>query len=162
NNPIKRHTADFWDFRHDRVESDVRWQAVDQIFIINADERPDRYDSVLRELCSARAPLDRVTRVSAFKHCSGTLDRVSGTIGCLRSHIEVLRRAMDAKFSNSLVLEDDFVFTSDLDHHLTDLSTFFQRDYAYWICLIAASKYGAIIPRDDLISLSFQPVTNAG
>jgi len=162
NNPIKRHAADFWNFRHDKIESDARWHAVDQIFIINADERPDRYDSVLRELCLAMAPLDRVTRVPALKGCSETPDRVNGTIGCLRSHIEVLRTALDAKFSHSLVLEDDFVFTSDVDNHLTDLSTFFQRHYAYWICLIATSKYGAIIPKDDLISLSFQPVTNAG
>jgi hypothetical protein len=162
NNPIKRHVVDFWNFRHDRVESDPRWQGVDQIFIINADERPDRYDSVLRELCFARAPLDRVTRISALKGDSERMDRVSGTIGCLRSHIEVLHRALQANFCHCLVLEDDFCFTSDLEDHLTDLKTFFLRGYAYWICLIATSKYGTIVPQDDLVSLSFQPVTNAG
>jgi len=162
NNPIKRHVADFWNFRHDRVESDPRWQAVDQIFIINIDERSDRRDSVLRELCSARAPLDRVTRISALKGHSEFTEQVSRTIGCLRSHIEVLQRAADARFRNILVLEDDFCFTSDIDDHLKDLEAFFVRDYAYWICLIATSKYGAIVPKDDLVSLSFQPVTNAG
>ena len=57
NNPIDVHAADFWRFRHDRVESDTRWAGVDEIFIINVEERPDRLDSALRELTSARAPL---------------------------------------------------------------------------------------------------------
>ena len=59
------------------------------------------------------------------------------------------------------MLEDDFCFTSDLEQHLTDLAVFFERSYAYWVCLVATSKYGVIEPKYDLISLSFQPVTNA-
>jgi hypothetical protein len=59
-------------------------------------------------------------------------------------------------------LEDDFsFFTSDLDRHLDDLQTFFERKYGYWICLIATSKYGPVVSKDDLVSLSFQQCTNA-
>jgi hypothetical protein len=162
NNPIKRHVADFWSLRHDRVEYDRRWDGVDQIFIINAAERRDRYDSVLRELASARAPFERVTRVLAFTTDPAETDQVSGTIGCLQSHIQALRGAQSAQFGHILVLEDDFCFTSDLDVHLMDLRTFFERDYEYWVCLIATSKYGAVVPKDDLLSLSFQPCTNTG
>jgi hypothetical protein len=160
NNPIRRHVADFWNFRHDQVESDPRWSGVDQIFIINVEERVDRYDSILRELALARAPLDRVTRVAAFKPDPGDTTQLGGAGACLRSHIEALRRAQSAQYEHVLVLEDDFCFTSDLEQHLTDLAAFFDRRYAYWICLIATSKYGAIEPKDDLVSLSFQRVTN--
>jgi hypothetical protein len=69
--------------------------------------------------------------------------------------------ASSAGFGHVLVLEDDFCFTSDLDMHLRDLRTFFERDYEYWVCLIATSKYGAIVPKDDLLSVSLQPCTNA-
>jgi hypothetical protein len=162
NNPIRRHVSDFWSFRHDYVESDPRWHGIDHIFIINATERRDRLDSVLRELSSARAPLDRVTRVAALKADSGEGDRVSGLIGCVRSHIEVLSRARVARYNHVLVLEDDFCFTSDLEQHLTDLRTFLERDYNYWICLVATSKYGAVVPEDDIVSLSYQRVTNTG
>lgn len=162
NNPIKRHVADFWTFRHECVESDGRWQSVDQIFVINVEGRHDRYDSVLRELATARAPLDRVTRVPAFTKEPGDISQAGGQIACLRSHIETLRRAQAAQFDHVLVLEDDFCFTSDFEQHLTDLRSFFERSYEYWICLVATSKYGAIVPKDDLLSFSFQPCTNTG
>ena len=77
------------------------------------------------------------------------------TSGTLR-----LRQGARGKRGHVLVLEDDFCFTSDLEQHLTDLASFFERGYPYWICLVATSKYGAIVPKDDLISLSFQRVTN--
>jgi glycosyl transferase family 25 len=160
NNPIKRHVFDFWNFRHDRVEYDARWESIDQIFVINLAERLDRYDSVLRELASAKAPLNRLTRVPAFTKDPSDTSQNGGTVGCLRSHIEVLRRAETAGYRHILVLEDDFCFTSDLAAHLTDLGAFFQRDYPYWICLIATSKYGPVVPKDDLVSISFQPCTN--
>jgi len=162
NNPIRRHVADFWNFRHDEVESDHRWAGVDQIFIINVEERLDRYDSILRELASARAPFDRVTRVPAVKPVPGDTTALGGPIACLRSHIATLRRAQAAQYEHVLVLEDDFCFTSDLEQHLTDLAAFFERGYSYWICLVATSKYCVIVPKDDLISVSFQAITNTG
>jgi hypothetical protein len=61
-----------------------------------------------------------------------------------------------------LILEDDFCFTTDLEMHLDDLRTFFQRAYDYVVCLLATSKYGRIVPKDDLVCASFQPCTNTG
>jgi len=162
NNPIRRHLADFWHFEHDGIEYDRRWDSVDHIYFINADERPDRHDSILRELASARAPFNKVTRISAIRSkVPKATVQLNGTIGCLQSHIEVLGRAHARKFEHILVLEDDFSFTSDLDRHLDDLQTFFERKYGYWICLIATSKYGPVVSKDDLVSLSFQQCTNA-
>jgi hypothetical protein len=161
NNPIKRHATDFWKFQHDHVEYDSRWNGVDQIFVINMEERCDRYDSVIRELAWARAPLHRVTRVRATRMDREDTTQVAGAIACLKSHIEALRRARDARFDHVLVLEDDFCFTSDIEQHLTDLRRFFEREYEYWICLIATSKYGPIVPKDDLLSISLQRCTNA-
>jgi len=162
NNPMKRHVADFGKFRHDEVESDARWAGVDRIYVINSHLRPDRYDQVLRELASARAPFDRIVR-----HPVTILDRAewgeaAGQIGCLQSHIAVLRQAVERGFEHTLVLEDDFCFTSDIEVHLNDLQTFLARRYAYWVCLVATSKYGPIVPHDDLIALSFQACTNTG
>ena len=160
NNPIRRHIADFWNFQHDVVESDRRWAAVDRVFIINMKERPDRYDAILRELASARAPFDRVTHVPGVDARGGEAAQLAGQIACLCSHIHTMRQAHAGQYRHVLVLEDDFAFTSDLEQHLSDLKTFFDRSYPYWICLIATSKYGAIEPKDDLVSLSYQRVTN--
>ncbi|MEO5826735.1 MAG: hypothetical protein ABIR59_12665, partial [Gemmatimonadales bacterium] len=160
NNPIKRHVADFWRFRHDRVESDPRWDGVEQVFVINLDDRLDRLDAVLRELAMARAPLDRVTRVAACRAC-GTAP-ADGPLACLSSHIDALGRARSLGHRNVMILEDDFCFTSDLEAHLGDLERFLERNYDYWICLIATSKYGETVPIDDLVAASFQACTNTG
>ena len=162
NNPIKRHVAMFGEFDYDDVEYDHRWDGIGQIYIINADNRPDRYDAVLRELASARAPFNKITRVPAIRDETTRLPPVDGQIGCLRSHIEVLRRAMVGNFDQVLILEDDFCFTTEVDAHLDDLQTFLSRGYEYLICLLATSKYGRIIPKDDLVSVSLQPCTNTG
>jgi GR25 family glycosyltransferase involved in LPS biosynthesis len=163
NNPMKRHIASFWDIEHDVIEHDERWNPVEQIYVINADSRLDRRDSIFRELSLARAPFGRITRIPAIVPSDPSLSpQLSGTIGCLRSHIEVLRRALARGLDHILVLEDDFCFTSDLNHHMQDLHQFFERRYSYWICLLATSKHGKINQKDDLVSLSLQKCTNAG
>ncbi len=162
NNPIKRHVATFGEFNYHEVEYDRRWDGVGQIYIINADHRPDRYDAVLRELASARAPFHRITRIPAIRDETTRLPPVDGQIGCLRSHIETLRRAKAEGLAHTLVLEDDFCFTTEIDAHMDDLQTFLRRGYEYLICLLATSKYGRIIAKDDLVSFSLQPCTNTG
>ncbi len=166
NNPIKRHVADFWKFTHDRVEYDERWECVDHIFVINSAERQDRYDDVLRELAAAKAPLQRLTRIDAIRVKPRRFGRrlrrdVLGQIGCISSHIAAVSAARDAGFAHALVLEDDFCFTSDLEQHLDDLATFFERRYDYLLCLLATSKYGAVEPVDDVVSRTFQECTNS-
>jgi GR25 family glycosyltransferase involved in LPS biosynthesis len=160
NNPIKRHVSMFGEFDCDEVEYDARWDRVEQIYIINDDDRPDRYDSILRELVSARAPHHRITRIPAVRDHTAPTPLINGQIGCLSSHIEALRRAKTGGFDHVLVLEDDFCFTEEVDAHLDDLRSFLNRDEGYLVCLLATSKYGRIIPKDDLVCVSLQPCTN--
>jgi hypothetical protein len=163
NNPIRRHVASFWDLAHDSIEYDKSWDAVDQIYIINIDKRTDRLDAVLRELGSAKAPFHRITRISgAIPSDPAPNRKLAGQIACLESHLAVLRQAHERGFAHILVLEDDFCFTSELHRHMQDLAAFFERQYPYWICLLATSKYGPIFAKDDVVSLSFQPCTNTG
>jgi GR25 family glycosyltransferase involved in LPS biosynthesis len=76
------------------------------------------------------------------------------------SHIAILERLRQAPPRHTLVLEDDFCFTSDLARHLDDLRVFVDRAYDYWVCLLGTSKYGPVVDRDDLVSYSLQPCTN--
>lgn len=162
NNPVKRHIADFWKFNHHDIESDRRWDGVDRVVIINADHRRDRLDSVLRELTAARAPMDRVYLHHPLLSNQSGDDYAAGQIGCLESHIAVLKAARSASCQTTLILEDDFCFTSDLETHLADLAEFHRRCYSYWVCLIATSKYGEVRAKDDLVAYSHQACTNTG
>jgi hypothetical protein len=159
NNPMKRHAADFWTFSHATVESDPRWRGIDRIAVINTNRRRDRLDSVLRELAMARAPFDRLFRFTACDLDPNDAPEWAGHAACLRSHIGALRRAAGEGAEHTLVLEDDFCFTSDLDQHLTDLATFTSRGYDYLVCLVATSKHGSVSRVDDLVSRTQQPCT---
>src|SRR5262249_14690114 len=125
---------------------------------------PDRLDSVLGELVRARAPLDRIERRSAVvppaAEFAQDTPQFRGQLGCLSSHIAALERILASGHEHSMVLEDDFVFTSDLAAHLDDLRAFGERRYDYWVCLLGTSKYGMVVECDDLVSQSLQPCTN--
>lgn len=161
----RRHVSWFWRLKHDLVESNSVWDPIDQIYIINKDSRIDRYDAVLNELARAEAPLDRIERLPAILPSEdrniGWDAAARGAEACLMSHISALEHARRSGKSNFLVLEDDFCFTSDRDCHLQDLQKFFMRGYDYWVCLLATSKYGLVVKKDDLMSYSLQPCTNA-
>lgn len=162
NNPIRRHVADFWELEHDIVEHDERWAGVDRIFVINLQGRPDRLDSVMRELAQAAAPLDRVSLIRASTPRPGDPDYLGGSLACLRSHSAALRSALEMSAEHVLILEDDFIFSSDVEQHLDDLRGFLDRGYDYWVCLVSSSKYGHVLPNDDLVNTTYQECTNAG
>ncbi len=84
NNPIRRHVGGFGDLPYDSAEADPRWSGIASIVIINADDRVDRYDAVMRELAMARAPLDRVFRQAAVFESNTDDPFVDGSIGCLK------------------------------------------------------------------------------
>ncbi len=161
NNPIRRHVGGFGDLPYDVVEADPRWSGIAAIVVINADDRVDRYDAVMRELAMAGAPLDRVLRQSAVFESNAGDPFVDGSVGCLKSHLAALHIVGPRAGEHVLILEDDFCFTSDLETHLNDLSSFVERRYDYVVCLLATSKNGRIEPRDDLVSDSRQPCTNS-
>jgi hypothetical protein len=160
NNPMKRNFLDFWTFQHDVFESEPCWEKVEQIYVLNLDARVDRWANVLRELGRMGAPFQRITRVSAIQDQSTDDPALNGHFGCLRSHISMMEDAISKDFDQVLILEDDFCFTEDINTHKTDLQEFLNRSYDYFICLVATSKYGRIVARDDLVSTSLQPCTN--
>jgi glycosyl transferase family 25 len=73
------------------------WEFVDKVVYINLDSRTDR-----------RAHMENITqtfggkvsRFPAIKHSPGI-------VGCVMSHISILKRAIDEKWRNVLILEDD-------------------------------------------------------
>lgn len=175
NNPIRRNVLDFKHFEFDSIESNQCWDQVSRIFIINRDDRPDRFYSCLRELARMEAPFQRITRFSAcvdpfsqtrlgrlaLKYIPKVRNkRLHATIGCLRSHLTIIQTAQEQGLDNVLVLEDDFCFTDDIQNHQDSLRQFFDRRYAFDICLLSTSKHGLIVPNDDLTSFVRQPVTS--
>jgi hypothetical protein len=160
NNPIKRNLLEFWSFPVDDIEFEQCWTSVDQIFVLNREDRLDRWYSTLRELARMGAPLNRVTRFPAIIDRSTTNRELNGHIGCMRSHLSILQTVRAKTLRNVMVLEDDFGFSDDIETNQASLELFFKRNYDYDLCLLATSKYGPVLPKDDLVMLSRQPCTS--
>jgi glycosyl transferase family 25 len=73
------------------------WEFIEKIVYINLDERPDRRKNMEK---MTKPFGDKAIRFSAIK------DK-QGIVGCVKSHIAVLKMALDKGWKNLLVLEDD-------------------------------------------------------
>lgn len=83
------------------------FEFIEKVVYINLNERTDRRAAVEAELLRV-FPSERIERFAAIRNAKGA-------VGCSLSHIAVLERAKAAGWANVLVVEDDMVWTTDLD-----------------------------------------------
>ena len=156
---VRRHPVFFKQVKHDALEFDECWADVGQIYILNLKERRDRYLECLVELCRMGAPLHRVCHFEAKKEKVCESAQTSSLHGAGENHIWAVRHFLQHKYDHCLVLEDDFTFSSNVGQHQRDLKLFFERRYAYDVCLLGTSNFGERRDHDDLLLTSHQECT---
>jgi len=96
---------------------------IQQVYVINLDERSDRYKKIQLEF--ERVGITNYVRFPAVKpdladydvkHNFASKDQnyIRGSIGCKMSHLAVLKHARRRGFNKILIFEDDVEFTGDL------------------------------------------------
>lgn len=83
------------------------------VFCINLDKRPDKWESVVKEF--HKIGLEGINRVSGV---DGNPDAIPtrllpGEVGCVLSHLNIIKKAKELKLPNILVFEDDVAFHND-------------------------------------------------
>lgn len=156
-NKVYRNAGHFNRIHHDRVISDACWDGLGQIYILNLEERNDRYIETMCELCKVNAPLDRVFHYKAKK----TSGDNGPYVGATQNHIDAMRHMTDNHYKTALVLEDDIVFSSEVARVKQDVAEFFSHGYDYDICFLSASRFHAREPYNDLLILSKQTCTTS-
>jgi hypothetical protein len=145
---------------HDVFEHHPCWAEIGVIYVLNLVERRDRFTEIMAELCAVGAPLDRVYHYKAEKLAVTGTKSVDAYLGATKNHLDVVahfKRQEGPK--NCLILEDDFMFNSNVADVQIALQTFLSRKYDYDVCLLATSKFGDIRPHDDLLNTSHQECT---
>jgi GR25 family glycosyltransferase involved in LPS biosynthesis len=92
---------------------------IDKIFYINLDKREDRKKEIEEELDNMMLPYERFPAIY----------NNNGPIGCMHSHLSVLKIARDRGYKNVLIFEDDFTFLiskTELDNYFELLFTNFN------------------------------------
>ncbi|HCA7077526.1 TPA: glycosyltransferase [Citrobacter sedlakii] len=87
----------------------LRWDAIDQIVIINLDKRPDRLSQIQQELARLKFPPEKIRRLAASEDPSGQRGRKL-------SHLRALQLAQQQGWNNVLVMEDDTVILKQEKH----------------------------------------------
>jgi GR25 family glycosyltransferase involved in LPS biosynthesis len=82
----------------------------DKIYVINIDERIDRWDSIVKHLSDIN--ITNYERISATKlNFTSTISKIKlAQISCFHSHLKTLRKAYDFGMEKVLILEDDCKF----------------------------------------------------
>ena len=108
---------------------------IDKIFIINLEYRTDRKEEMIKELekhniinyeffKALRPDMQNIIEwnnnycahvKNSFPESEKFLYYQIGCLGCLQSHVEVCKIALERNYKNILILEDDTVFLDNLD-----------------------------------------------
>lgn len=100
-------------FRHllpeDPYKSNKLNDLFDAFIYINLDHRKDRYDHITKELEKHKFNPSKIHRISA------TYIKTNGAKGCSHSHYKAMDYAIKNNFNNVMIMEDDFLFTENMD-----------------------------------------------
>lgn len=107
---------------------------IDKIYFINLESRKDRKESIINEIKKIDPELKKTLRIEATFH-------EKGHIGCGMSHVKTLEHAIENNYENIVILEDDFVFTSNVDEIKKKINYIITKKKDYNICLLAGNIF---------------------
>jgi len=154
-NKIYRHISRFFDVKHHVVLYHQVWESLDCIYILNLEERVDRYYDTLLALAAVKAPLHRVHHYKAQK------DGLPPYVGATKNHVDALDHFCKSGANQTLILEDDFVFLDDRERIWSILEQFWKKSILYDLCFLSLSKHGRREPHTECTIQSFQPCTTS-
>ena len=152
---LYRHVSLFPRLRHTSVEYHSSWEPIGSIYILNLEERVDRYYETLLTLVSMHAPLHRIHRYIAKK------DGLPPYVGATKNHVDVLTEFCENGNGHCLVLEDDFLFIGDQSNVWSSLDQLWKSSVDYSICFLSLSRLGPRHPIDGLLSQTKQDCTTS-
>lgn len=94
---------------------------IEKIVYINLENRTERKENIEQQLLKC-FPEEKIQRFNAFRD-------ERGSVGCTKSHIAVLEMAIQQKWKNILIMEDDMIWFDTFESRLPILKKKLQEDY---------------------------------
>ncbi len=106
---------------------------LEKIYIINLAHRKDRLDSIMYELKKVGTNLEIIERINAvhFKNF--------GAIGCGMSHCLALTKMIKQDYTNTLVLEDDFILAVEPDEFNDYINKLYNDNNKWDVVMLGAN-----------------------
>ena len=88
----------------------------DKIYVINLDKRSDRLSDFHEEIKNFDIyGVERFSAIDGVIHHNEDSKILTGEIGILMSHLEIIKNAHAEGLNNILILEDDVIFTDEIN-----------------------------------------------
>ena len=114
---------------------------IEHIFYINLDKRVDRKELFEAELVKYGLTAERFAGI----YCPGPMS----TVGCGKSHLQVLELAKLRKYKNVLIFEDDFYFTEPKQVVEDCLQKLFTTKPNFDVCFLAQNLFSGTVDTED-------------
>lgn len=154
-NKVYRHISKFFDIKHDKVIYHPAWESIDIIYILNLEERVDRFYDTLLALASVQAPLHRIYHYKAKR------DGLPPYVGATKNHVDCIEHFCNSGKEFAIVLEDDFVFIDKKEQVWSSFQKVFSMSSNYNICFLSLSKFGERNPYTDTLIQTVQECTTS-
>jgi len=124
---------------------------IHKIVYINLDRRTDRRVEMEAELAKMGLSAIRFSAISNSR----------GMIGCIQSHLEVIKLAKTQDWPNVLILEDDFMFLVDRSELDKQMKAFFDAKIPYDLVMLGYTLYKSE-PYNDTVAYARRADTTSG
>lgn len=121
NKNITQHILSYFSSRQEDDNVLAPNDVFDQIYVLNLDREPEKYDTISKKLQKLNINSTRFSGVdgknldfdeSSFVQGRGLLEN-KYALGCAKSHIELVRHAQKNGYKKILILEDDAIFSKN-------------------------------------------------
>lgn len=103
---------------------------IDHIYCINLDSRPDRWLKMKEQFERLDLEVERFPGLLGYPDDINPRRKTLGQIGCLKSHCEVIRDALDKGYEQILIFEDDVVLCDDFNKRLTFCTKYLPEQWS--------------------------------
>lgn len=145
--------------KNDKVVFDIN-KYFDKIYCINLSKRTDRWERVSKEFESKGILVERFlaidkidqpinTKVDQEKASIFGILENGGALGCLLSHLSIIKNAKNKGYKRILVFEDDVVFSKDFNERILEI-----RNVDWKMLYLGASQFdwNSINPKNGFYS----------
>lgn len=88
----------------------------DKIYCLNLDRRPDRWEKCKALFDKVQIKVDRFSAIDKLNITTNKSKITNGQLACLSSHYNIIKNAKQSGHSKILILEDDVVFSDDINN----------------------------------------------
>lgn len=114
---------------------------MENIVYINLNKRTDRKEQISNKLNNFQLTYERFEAI----------DEKQGTLGCIKSHLEVLKLAKEKCWKSVLILEDDFTFLVSREQFQFEIAQLMESGIDYDVCMLSYN----LMRCDDISGCNF-------